>query len=769
MSELTVGIDASRGRSGGAKAHLKGILSQGDPSRYGITKVHLWSYKSLLDAVPDLPWLIKHHPPELEGSLGRKVSWQYWSSGEEATAQGCDIMLNIDAGTVGRFRPSVVMSRDMLPFEPGERQRYGLSKARLRLAMLRRLTARSMRSADGVIFLTRHAAETIQGVIGTLPWTRLIPHGVGEEFRRVKPSPWPENGSREIRCLYVSNAAMYKHQWTVVRAIANLRNRGHNITLSLVGGGSGRAQALLDTEIARSDPDRRFVTMHPFVPHGELPGYLARADIFLFASSCENMPNTLVEGMAAGLPIACSNRGPMPEVLQNAGAYFDPEKENSIAEAVEKLIQDGSFRTACAGHARDLAEKYSWERCARETWQFLVETAERTRSVKPAPSALPAEKGSGYRICVNCVMDTTDSKITFGSDGVCDHCTTFRRDILPRWHPDDKGRQELDKVVARIKKWGEGKDFDCIIGVSGGIDSSYLTYLAKAELGLRPLVFHVDTGWNSKEAVHNIERLVDKLGLDLYTEVIDWAEMRDLQLAFFKSGVPHIDTPQDHAIFATMYRFAEKHDIKCILTGANLSTECIRNPLEWMYYQSDSIQLLDIHHKFGTIPLAKFPTTSILRHKVFLPYFKGIQVLRPLNYVPFTKRKAVDLLVEKIGWQPYPQKHFESRFTRFYEGYWLYKKFGYDTRRVQYSSLILTNQMTRAEALEQLKSPPLDEATVRQEFEYVATKLGISVAELETYFKAPNKTYRDYKSQESVYAVGAAVMRSLGMELGGKR
>jgi N-acetyl sugar amidotransferase len=324
-------------------------------------------------------------------------------------------------------------------------------------------------------------------------------------------------------------------------------------------------------------------------------------------------------------------------------------------------------------------------------------------------------------------------------------------------------------MVATIKAAGSGKDFDCIIGMSGGIDSSYLTYVAKETMGLRPLVFHVDAGWNSQEAVNNIERLVDKLGLDLFTEVIDWEEMRDLQLAYFKSGVPHIDTPQDHAFFATMYKFAEQHGVKHILTGANLSTECIRNPIEWMYYQSDAIQLRDIHSKFGTRPLVNFPTTSILRHKIYLPYFKGIKVERPLNCVPYDKAAAVKLLVEKFGWQPYPQKHFESRFTRFYEGYWLPKKFGFDTRKVQFSSLIVTGQMTREEALEKLKTPALDDATVRQEFEYVANKLRITTAELQGYMDAPNKTYRDYRSQEMFYTVGARVMKALGLELGGKR
>ncbi len=366
-------------------------------------------------------------------------------------------------------------------------------------------------------------------------------------------------------------------------------------------------------------------------------------------------------------------------------------------------------------------------------------------------------------------MDTTDSGIRFDERGFCDHCITFYTKILPNWNTQEDGRLALDKIVSRIKCAGFNRNFDCIIGVSGGADSSYMTYLAKEQLGLKPLVFHVDAGWNSQISVNNIEKLVDGLGLDLYTEVIDWEEMRDLQLAYFKSGVPHIDAPQDHAFFATMYKFAEQHGVKYILTGGNYSTECVRNPLEWMYYQSDSRQLRDIHGRFGTRPLVKFPITNALRHKVYLRYVKGIRRVTPLNYVPYVKEEAMRLLQERFGWQPYPQKHFESRFTRFYEGYWLIKKFGFDTRRVQYSSLILTKQMTRDEALERLRHPACDEATIAQEFEYVATKLGISVAQLQKYMDAPNKSYKDYKSQETIYAAGAKLMNLLGLELGGKR
>ncbi len=373
------------------------------------------------------------------------------------------------------------------------------------------------------------------------------------------------------------------------------------------------------------------------------------------------------------------------------------------------------------------------------------------------------------RVCSNCVMDTTDSAIQFDSDGVCDHCRTFYENIQPNWHTDERGRAALEALVRDIRRKGDGNEFDCIIGLSGGIDSSYLTYLAKVKLGLNPLVFHVDAGWNSDLAVTNIERLVDRLGLDLYTEVIDWVEMRDLQLAFFKAGVPHIDTPQDHAFFATMYKFATEHKVRYILTGANYSTECIRNPVEWMYYQSDSTQIRDIHRRFGTRPLRRFPLTSILWHKVYLPYVKGIRVVHPLNYMPYVKQEAMALLQREFGWCPYPQKHFESRFTRFYESYWLPVRFGYDVRKVQFSSLILTGQMSREEALDRLKEPPFDSDNIHHEFEYVATKLGIPPEELITYLVAHRKTYRDYKNQAWLYDLGAKAMRMMKLERGGKR
>jgi glycosyltransferase involved in cell wall biosynthesis len=386
---IVVGIDASRNRSGGAKAHLVGILGAGDPSRYGISRVHVWSYRALLEALPDAPWLSKHNPPPLERSLVHQAWWQVWSLPAEIRRERCDILLSPDAGTIGGYQPSVVMSRDMLSYDFAEMRRYGWSAPRLRSILLRFIQTRSMRRAHGVIFLTKFAADAIQDITGKLPRVAVIAHGVGETFRQSRSlAVWPARGD-EVRCLYVSNADMYKHQWVVVRAIAELRKRGYKISLTLAGGGGGEAQRLVDEEIQRSDPQRVFVRTIGEVPHGKVPGLLAEADLFVFASSCENMPNTLLEGMASELPIACSNRGPMPEVLQDGGVYFTPEDSSSIAGALERIIVDRELRAAIARRAKERSDSYSWARCAEETWSFLRAVA---ADRAPAPQAAAGQQ-----------------------------------------------------------------------------------------------------------------------------------------------------------------------------------------------------------------------------------------------------------------------------------------------------------------------------------------------------------------------------------------
>lgn len=350
-----------------------------------------------------------------------------------------------------------------------------------------------------------------------------------------------------------------------------------------------------------------------------------------------------------------------------------------------------------------------------------------------------------YQVCSNCVMDTTDSKITFDEKGVCDHCNNFYNSIAPNWHPDEMGSRQLDMIVEHIKRDSRDKKYDCIIGISGGMDSSYLLYYAKEKLGLRPLAFAVDTGWNTKTAEENIQKITKCLQLELHTEKVNWNEMRDLQLAYFKSQVPYQDTPQDHVIFASLYNYAVKNKIKYVLTGGNISTECVREPIEWVYL-NDLRQIKDIHRKYGTIPLKTLPLCGMFKYRLYYRYFKGMKIVKPLDLIPYKKADVVSFLKETFGWQPYANKHFENIFTRFYEGYWLIKKFGYDKRKAHFSSLILTGQMKREEALEILKRPPYDETEALKDLGYIADKLNITEHEFIQLMNQENKTYRDYKN-----------------------
>lgn len=374
-----------------------------------------------------------------------------------------------------------------------------------------------------------------------------------------------------------------------------------------------------------------------------------------------------------------------------------------------------------------------------------------------------------YQICSRCVMDTSDENITFDKNGICDHCRGFKKDVLPYWDTTNKGKKKLEILIEKVKSSGKGNEFDSIIGLSGGLDSSYLLHKVVTEYKLKPLVFHVDGGWNTDIAVNNIQMLVDKLGLELFTEVINWEEMRDLQHSFFKSGVSHLDTPQDHAFVATLYHFANKHNIKYILNGGNYSTECVRNPLQWIYHGTDLKQIKHIQNKFGTIKLKTFPFSNILFHKIFLRYFKNIKVIKPLNYLPYIKSEAINILTKTYNWMPYPQKHFESRFTKFFEGYWLTTRFGYDTRRTQFSSLILTNQMSRDYAIEKLKQSPFDPEKIEQEFEYISNKLNIEISQLSNYHSMPLKSYRDYPNQYNKFKLGSNILKALSIEKAVKR
>ncbi|WP_276668888.1 N-acetyl sugar amidotransferase [Thalassolituus oleivorans] len=371
---------------------------------------------------------------------------------------------------------------------------------------------------------------------------------------------------------------------------------------------------------------------------------------------------------------------------------------------------------------------------------------------------------STYQMCTRCVMDTTDNEITFDENGVCNHCHQFDTETSNRWFPNEKGKQQLQQIFDRIKDERKNYEYDCVLGLSGGLDSSYLALMMK-EYGMRPLVVHVDAGWNSELAVYNIEKVVKYCGYDLHTHVMNWQEVRDLQLAYLKSGIANQDVVQDHAFFASLYHFAVANQVNYVISGGNIATESVF-PKSWHHTAMDAINLKAIHKKFGQLRLKDYKVISFLQYYLYYPFIKNMKVILPLNYIPYSKELALEELKEKVGYKPYGRKHGESRFTKFFQNYYLPEKFNMDKRKIHFSSMVLSGLMTREEALTELAKPLYDESELREDKYYIAKKLGITIDQLDEYISSPGHDYSEYPNWDSRYAfmkrVQSLVSRMLG-------
>jgi N-acetyl sugar amidotransferase len=370
------------------------------------------------------------------------------------------------------------------------------------------------------------------------------------------------------------------------------------------------------------------------------------------------------------------------------------------------------------------------------------------------PSSADEVRSAGYRICVRCVMDVSDLEITFDDQGHCNHCRRAEAQIKNKMPAYTDGEYQLDRVVSRIKNAGRGKSYDCIVGVSGGVDSTYLAYTVK-QLGLRPLAVHFDNGWNSELAVQNIEQTLQRLEIPLYTHVVDWEEFRDLQLAFLRASVPDAEIPTDHAIGALLHRTAARFGVRYIMSGTNVSTESIL-PLSWTYYVSDWKYIRGIHKRFGLRPLRTYPSSSLARY-IWRILGRRIRTISLLNSIPYDRATAVNVLERELGWRNYGAKHHESIYTRFFQSYILPRKFNIDKRRAHYSSLIMSGQMTREEAIVAMEEPIADARLLAEDRVYVVKKLNISDDEFESIMQSPVRSYRDYDNDSRRYAQ----MRSL--------
>lgn len=365
-----------------------------------------------------------------------------------------------------------------------------------------------------------------------------------------------------------------------------------------------------------------------------------------------------------------------------------------------------------------------------------------------------------YRICNRCIMDTTDPDILFDEDGNCNHCNTAISLAQQIWFPDGRGEEIFSAIIKKIKKEGKGKDYDCIIGLSGGVDSSYLAYIT-VKSGLRPLVVHIDCGWNSEMAVKNIENIVKTLNLELHTFVVNWEEMKDLQRSFFKASLPDQDIPQDHAIFAGLYNFASENKIKYAFNGGNYATEVIL-PFSWGFQAMDLRHLKAIHKQFGEIKLYDYPTISFFNRFIYFSFLKRMKIISPLNYLNYRKEEAMKVLSEELGWQYYGGKHHESRFTKFFQSYYLPHKFNFDKRRAHLSSLVISGQMTRETALEEMKkSVYSSESEINDDLEYIAKKLDWSTDEFIKIINLPPRSHKEFANNEFIFNIGIKSKRFL--------
>ena len=351
-----------------------------------------------------------------------------------------------------------------------------------------------------------------------------------------------------------------------------------------------------------------------------------------------------------------------------------------------------------------------------------------------------------YQICKRCIMDTTDPNINFDDKGVCNHCRRYDSIMSQRVPKDEEAKKKVEKIVKEIKDKGVGKKFDCIVGISGGVDSSYVLYKVK-ELGLKPLAVHLDNGWNSRIATRNIQRLLRALGIELYTYVIDWEEFKDLQKAYIKASVIDIEALTDHAIKSALYKTANNKGIKYIITGTNVKTEGMMGGSGWGHNKSDYVNILDIHKKYGEKELKTYPVLKLFE-RIYYQIIKNIQTIELLNYVPYKKTDALKILKEKFKWEDYGNKHGESSFTKFFQNYILPEKFGVDKRRPHLSALINAKEISRNKALEEMKKPLYPESELKIDKEYVIRKLDMTKEEFEKYMKAPRTSHYDFKTAD---------------------
>lgn len=544
-----------------------------------------------------------------------------------------------------------------------------------------------------------------------------------------------------VRLLSVAFIAPVKNLELMIEAVAALRG-GPGVEWHHVGGvneGPGTKEYVEKIrQMVRDRLDGKDAVRYRL--HGtktpvEIRAFLSHEpiDLFVNTSHSEGLPVSIMEAMSYGLPVVAPSVGGIPEILHDGVNGFLLPASPGVTDVVAAVRRF---------HAMTFDEKQRMRHAAFQTWEREFDPRRNYSDLARAMLGGNADKV--VRTCTRCVLDTRDyAELDFDARGVCNVCRTYddlhRRTVTT----GSEGHQQIEVMLAEIKASGRGRPHDCLIGISGGVDSTYLAYLAK-QWGLRPLVLHVDNGWDAELAVSNIEQIVRRLGFELYTHVVDWSEMRDLQLAFFKASVVDIDIPTDNTYIASIYMVARKFGIKHVLTGHNTVTEGWLPP-NFNHYKYDMLNVRAIHRQFGRTPLKTLPLIGPLG----LWYNSKVLRIRthsPLNAVRYDKAEAKQIIRDELGWRDYGSKHFENLFTRFYQGYILPEKFGIDKRRAHVSTLVCSGQLSRDQALRELEQPRYDEATYRSDREYFIKKLGLTEAEFGAYMRYPPVAHTAYPS-----------------------
>ncbi|MBS1506738.1 MAG: N-acetyl sugar amidotransferase [Bacteroidetes bacterium] len=601
---------------------------------------------------------------------------------------------------------------------------------RKQLAALRSFVAdASQRPNSRFVFVSKWIKEATEKDLGLgIPASRIIPNGINTNL--FSNAPKEEKDRLKILLLRSFKAQNYAND-IAIEAIQLLKEKDFFNELEFFICGEGFLFEKL-TQPIREYPNVKLQNV--FIENKTIPSLHSRYGIFLCPSRLDTQGVSMCEAMASGLVPITSPIGGIPEYATHGRSSFQVHTAREVADSIEYLYRNPKEFLRMSVNARnEILEKCDLKETVSMEMNLISEVV---------------KEKAHHKQCTHCLLDNLDDPaITFDEKGVCNYCRKYEAEEKLYVKHGAEGKAALEKIISNVKLAGEGKQYDCILGLSGGVDSSYLALKAK-EFGLRPLAVHFDNGWNSELAVKNIEQIISKLGIDLYTLVIDWAEFRDLQLALIKASVVDIEMVTDHAILATLYKLAIKYDIKYILSGTNYVTEAIL-PRHWIHHKADYVHIRALQEKFNSKPFVTYPLFDLkLRTRAELA---GITSVSPLNFMDYNKEEAKKELAAQLGWRDYGGKHYESVFTRFYQGYILPKKFHIDKRKAHLSNLICSGQLTRAQAQEELAKPIYDESLMKSDYDFVIKKLGLTAEEFEKIMATPPKLHTDYPVEKEIY------------------